>query len=189
MRKIYYLMALLLSILIFQFDCSNDQQQEIDTFLKIYDRDLSCLGKSVVETEDCYIICGYSDYESTNVHSKALLIKTDKQGNEINSQYYGEGWFNTAHSVLRSSDNNLLVAGTTTWTPYGESTDILLLTLHDDLEPLWTGTYDNFWMDIALSIVDTEDNDIFSLGFTNSETQSLEITSVARRCLITKSGT
>ncbi len=80
----------------------------------IFDKDFEVksdsLYKSVINTQDGYIVCGKSINTSSQIgNSGAVLVKYDKDGNEIWRNYQGN--INAAYNDLLYVDNKIYVVG------------------------------------------------------------------------------
>lgn len=96
---------------------------------KKFDGNYHAVGRSVCQTIDSgYIIAG-STGSTSNGH-KVYLIKTDKHGNELWSEKYGENFNNSGNSVIETSDGMYVIAGTTF--PVNNSTYVLLIKVDSD---------------------------------------------------------
>ena len=106
-----------------------------------------------------YVMAGYTD-EYGQGGNDFLIVKIDSSGNVQWAESYGESGDDTAHSVIRTSDNGYAIAGK------GNEDDFLLLKIDGDGNFQWAGAYgtsDESGME-ALSVEETSDGDFILAG-------------------------
>jgi hypothetical protein len=95
---------------------------------------------SIVEAEDQGYACVGYTYSSGGGGSDFWLIKTDSQGNTQWTQTYGGPNDEFAHSIIKTTDQCYLIAGSTS--SFGEGNKDLWLVKTDSLgNELWTRTF------------------------------------------------
>ena len=111
---------------------------------------------SVIETSDGgYAIAGLTQTVGTE-DGDFWLIKTDKDGNEEWNRTYGEEKFETAHSLVETSDGGYALAGDTQSFGAGDS-DYWLVKTDENGNEEWNQTYDKGADERARSLVEASD--------------------------------
>jgi len=110
----------------------------------------------VIETSDGgYALAGHSQLDGTT-NADFWLVKTDKDGNEEWNQTYGGEKFETAYSLVETSDGGYALAGDTQSFGAGDG-DYWLVKTDENGTVEWTQTYDNGGDERARSLVEASD--------------------------------
>ena len=111
---------------------------------------------SVIETSDGgYALAGFTQTVGTE-DGDFWLIKTDEDGNEEWNQTYGGEKFETAHSLVETSDGGYALAGDTQSFGAGDS-DYWLVKTDENGNEEWNQTYDKGADERARSLLETSD--------------------------------
>ncbi|MEX0965679.1 MAG: hypothetical protein WD077_00445 [Bacteroidia bacterium] len=129
---------------------------------------------SVVEYDDAYMATGYTQSYSANGSQDVLLIKTDKNGNELWRKNFGGTGRDEGHHLLKLSDGNLLITGITDSKGAG-NLDAWLLKVDTAGNLLWDETFGGTELDDAWDAVEAADGGyIFTGGTWSFATGSLD---------------
>jgi len=111
-------------------------------------------GKSLIQTDDGYIIAGTSD--STSEDYNAWLIKIDSNGNMIWNKTQGGIREDKANSITETSDGGYIVTGSTY--SYGaKSADLWVFKINNTGSLVWTKIYGGEEYDEGRSIAETDE--------------------------------
>jgi hypothetical protein len=136
------------------------------TFERTYGGSSHEIGLSVLQTSDNgYIISGRT--ESFGSLSDVYLIRTDSLGDTLWTKTYGGFHIETGWSVLQTSDEGFIIAGTTHSFGAGES-DVYLIKVNTSGDTLWTRTYGGSGFENGISAKQTSDNGFIIVGWTDS---------------------
>ena len=123
---------------------------------------------SIISTPDGgYALAGYT--ESFGMGTNDMwLVKTDSNGNIEWNETYGDDGYQGASTVIRTSDEGFLLAGTTR--PFGANFDynIWIVKTNKFGVPLWNQTYGGAEDENAWSIISTFDGGYAIAGHTRS---------------------
>jgi hypothetical protein len=126
------------------------------------------VAHSLVKTSDGgYALSGYIQSSGVYESRDFWLVKTDSEGNMMwNKTYGGKDW-DTAHSLVETSDGGYAIAGYTGSFGAGEYDFWLVKTdLFGNME--WNQTYGGTDWDVAHSLVETSDGGYVIAGNTES---------------------
>lgn len=124
-------------------------------------------GHDCVETDDGYIITGYTSSPCPELTDKQLLVlKIDTDGNQTWSQTYGGSRPEVGQAICKT-DGGYLVCGYTESKGAGEA-DIYLVKIDANGKELWSKTFGGEFFDIGNSVLTLSDGSIIIGGTTNS---------------------
>ncbi len=122
-------------------------------------------GEKVIETEDGYIIGGYTESYGKG-GADFWIIKVDKEGNEIWNKTYGGNRTDFGIDIIKTMDNCYVMVGVTE--TLDMKGDAWLIKLDSEGKQIWNRTYGTYGeVDYAHSILETEDGYLIC-GFTSS---------------------
>jgi len=121
-------------------------------------------ANSLIQTSDGgYAMAGGTDYDG--VSTEAFLAKYDSAGTLSWSRTWGGTGFDTAHSLIQTSDGGYAIAGTTSG--YGAGGNDAFLAKYDSSGTLsWSRTWGGVITDIAYSLIQTTDGGYAIAGAT-----------------------
>ncbi|MCK9612915.1 MAG: T9SS type A sorting domain-containing protein [Bacteroidales bacterium] len=122
---------------------------------------------SICEDNDGnYLLCG-TTYNLTAGSYDVYLVKITNSGGLIWEKSIGGINADNAYSIIKTSDNNFLVVGSTE--SYGSGgKDVYLIKFNSNGDTLWTRTFGSSGDDMAGSIRETNDGGYIISGITNS---------------------
>ena len=131
---------------------------------------------SVIETSDGNIIAvGIADQENGNIKpAKGLIVKYDKNGNQLWANTIGGTSYDLFNSVIETSDNCYIVVGTFKSKDLenleinGEA-DAIVFKYNSDGELLWKKSYGGSSYDGFTSIIKSNDGGYIAVGTTASQ--------------------
>ena len=132
---------------------------------------------SVIETSDKGIIAiGYSnstDAGFTNRGSEdAIIVKYDSEGNEQWIKNFGGASYDVFNSVIETSDKGIVAVGRMVSTNAGfinkGRNDAVVVKYDKDGNQLWVKNFGGASDDFFNSVVETSDNGIVAIGYSNS---------------------
>ncbi|MCD6573486.1 MAG: hypothetical protein J7K95_05280 [Thermoplasmata archaeon] len=116
-------------------------------------------AESVLETEDGYLICGFTASYGSKEWD-IWLLKIDKEGNEIWNRTYGYWDMEWSYKLLKVKDGYLIM-GETTSTSTGWN-DILLIKVDENGSEIWSRRYGGRDVEIGYDIKETKDGFIIT---------------------------
>ncbi len=117
-------------------------------------------------TDGGYIIVGYSESFGDGDYD-VWLIKTDENGNEEWSEYYGGTDDDEGYCVLQTSDGGYIIVGyTRSYGPGGSNVWLIKTDANGDEE--WNQTYGGSGWDEGLRVLQTTDGGYIIVGYTSS---------------------
>jgi hypothetical protein len=122
---------------------------------------------SLIQTDDGgYAIAGYTNFGG--VPFNAWLVKTNSSGDTEWSQHYGGTGYESANSVIQTTDGGYTLAGYTAGS-YSPDQQVLLIKTNSTGSMEWSKTYGGTGNDVAKSVVQTSDGGyaIGGYGFAN----------------------
>ncbi len=123
------------------------------------------LGHSVVETADSGFIVAGETYSFGNGNNDVFLLKTDKNGDSLWSEFYGGSDTDIAYDVSVCHDGNFIITGYTN--SFGKGGfDSYLLKITPSGDTLWTRTYGDTLDDKTFSGIETQDHGFVFTGST-----------------------
>jgi len=128
------------------------------------------IAYSVVESEDGYIIGGYTLSYGDN-KGDFWLIYTDKNGNEIWNRTYDKGELDYATKVIKTGDGYIMM-GVTYYPPRKDGyvdSDIWMIKVDKNGNEIWDKTYGGNWTEYGDDIIEIDDGYLLS-GITASYT-------------------
>jgi len=113
-----------------------------------------------------YVLAGYTESYPVG-ESRAYLVKTDADGNEMWSRAYGAADTDTrAYCVEQTSDEGYIVAGFSDLGDWGPSPAICLIKTDADGNEMWSTTFDDAAWGEARSVQQTPDGGYILTGST-----------------------
>lgn len=149
--------------------------------------------KSVIETSDGNIVAvGIADEINGNIEpAKGLIVKYDKNGNQLWSDTIGGTSYDEFNSVVETSDNCYAVVGKFKSKDIenleikGEA-DAVIFKYNNEGEILWKKSYGGSSYDEFNSIIKTSDGGYIAVGSTSSDDINDITDSTQWKCLIVK---
>lgn len=130
---------------------------------KTYGGNYYDFGYSVQETDDGYIITGYTSLNSTG-NNDVYLLKTNGKGDTLWTKTYGGNADDEGHSVQQTTDGGYIITGATS--SFGNDNDIYLIKTNGNGDTLWTKTYGgSYGDDFGNSVQQTTDGGYIITGF------------------------
>ena len=138
---------------------------------KLWEKTLGGTGNeyanSIAQCSDGnFIIAGYTTSYGSG-EDDVIVIKTDVDGNEIWSKYFGGAASDQANKVIVTSTDNYLIAGFTDSFGTGED-DFYLICLDQDGNEIWTSVDGDANSQFAKDIIETVDGDFLVVGSAGS---------------------
>jgi hypothetical protein len=125
------------------------------------------IAYSLVQTVDGgYALAGYTKSYGAGSYD-FWLVKTDSAGNHLWNQTYGGTAYDTACSLVQTSDGGFTIAGYTSSFGAG-GYDLWLVKTNVAGNTLWNQTYGGTENEFALSVVETVDGGYALAGYTKS---------------------
>lgn len=122
------------------------------------------LGRSVVITDDGYIIAG-DTWSYSNAFCDIWIIKTDKNGDTLWSKNYGGDHYDQGHEIQKTNDGCFVITGYTGSDFYAtKKTDIWLIKIDKDGQLLWDKRFGDENLDYGYSVSQTSDNGFVMCG-------------------------
>lgn len=123
-------------------------------------------ASDAVETDDggYLIIGGTSSYGAGN--NDAYLAKYDKDGNQVWTKTYGGQYDDGASMIIKSSDGNYIIGGTTEITSGGEGKDAWIIKIDGSGNKIWDKNYGGEGGQGCSQIINTSDNGFIFVGST-----------------------
>jgi hypothetical protein len=119
---------------------------------------------SVLMSDGGYVATGFTcDYQSTDTN--LFVIRFDRRGEKIWSKSFGGAKLDFGFFIIKTSDGNLVVAGSTQSLGNG-SDDFYLLKLDTSGNFKWQQTFGTAGSDIARSLCETVDGGLCLAGYT-----------------------
>jgi hypothetical protein len=156
---------------------TNDGKSELflfktDRFLKFqWQKNLSAsenisAADILITTKGEIFILGTSE-TSGKITRDIIIIKTDANGNIIWKRSYGGVNEEAARKIIKAADGNFLITGSTK--SFGQGLDDVYLIKIDSFgNIIWQKTYGGASFDGGMDILETDDNNILLLGFTDN---------------------
>jgi hypothetical protein len=113
-----------------------------------------------------YILAGFRDLSEVE-RSTFWLVKTDEDGNEEWNQTYGEEKFETAYSLVETSDGGFALVGITDYFA-PEGYDVVLIKTNEGGNVEWTQIYGGEMSEVAYSLAVTSDGGFILAGYSSS---------------------
>lgn len=136
---------------------------------KTYGGGIAETGQCVIETANGFLIAGETSSFGTGTpfYTNIYLVKTDSNGDSLWTRFYGHTWFDYSRSIIKTGDNNYIVAG---WfaTNGSEVSDFYALKIEANGDTAWTKLYGGIGYDYCYNIVKTGENEFLLIGNTNS---------------------
>ncbi|MEO1259559.1 MAG: hypothetical protein AAFZ15_12210 [Bacteroidota bacterium] len=126
-------------------------------------------GLAVDDDEGLLIASGRGE-DGFGYRGDALLIKTDANGNESWSKSYGGSESDEANIVIKTSDNHIMMLGTSQSYGYGYS-DLMVIKTDNKGNQKWLKTYGGSHIDQAYGIEEMANGNFLILGIYATEPQ------------------
>ncbi len=136
------------------------------------------IAKSIVETLDGYIFCGYTN--STDYYIDTLrgnydfwVVRVDNFGDTLWSKTYGGTNFDLANSIVATPDSNFIIAGYSSSNDidvhgnHGQN-DIWVIKINQNGDTVWTKSYGGNGSEFAYHIIKTKDDNFVIAGYSTS---------------------
>ncbi len=133
---------------------------------KIYVTPYNSYGAHVEITDENEYLIALNTADSSGVYSGNLLL-TDTNGNEKLGRMFGSGGSSEVNSILQTTDNSYIMAGSCSTTE-GEPFDFWLIKIDDEGNELWRRTYGGAGDDMCNSLQQLPDGGYILFGTTNS---------------------
>jgi regulation of enolase protein 1 (concanavalin A-like superfamily) len=117
----------------------------------------------IIDDDNGFLIASTLGDGFSLANSDILLIKTGENGDEMWMKTYGGKGNDQAKSIIKTSDNNLLILGTTQSYGYGQ-TDIMVVKTDSQGNEFWSKTYGGTDYDTASQIREMEDGNFIICG-------------------------
>jgi hypothetical protein len=125
-------------------------------------------ASSIIQTTDGgYAVAGSTDSEGAG-ESDSWVIKLDEQGKMVWDWTYEGSGYNSASSIIQTTDGGYAVAGSTDSKGAGES-DSWVIKLDEQGKVVWDWTYGGSGFEQASSIIQTTDGGYAVAGSTDSK--------------------
>jgi len=135
---------------------------------KTYGGNLSDNGKSIIEVSNGgYLIIGDTNSFVTNFLSDIYLIKIDEDGNTLWEKTYGGDDWDVGWSIQETSDNKLIMVGSTQSFGSGDE-DVYFAKLTQDGDTICTKTFGGASSDWGYSVQEVSDGGYIIVGGTSS---------------------
>ena len=132
---------------------------------------------SVIETEDKNIVCvgkvrgninGLQVYGAANIDS--LIVKYDKDGNEIWKKSFGGSGYDEYTSVVETKDKGYVVVGNTYSTDIenldtNDSKQFIILKYDKDGNIIWMNSFEGLVSGALNNLIETQDGNLLTNGF------------------------
>ncbi len=126
-----------------------------------------CAHSLVQTTDGGYALVGFN-YSKGAGKSDFWLIKLDKQGNKNWDRTYGGSGYDSAASLIQTTDGGYVIVGVTQSKGAGGA-DFLVIKLDEQGNQVWDRTYGGSNNDVAASLIQTTDGGYAIAGFTYSK--------------------
>lgn len=124
----------------------------------------------VEESDNSIVFAGYTNSFGNGGYD-IWVVKTDESGNVIWSKTYGGSDWDFGYSIIKTIDNNYLIAGETY--SYGSgNNDAFLLKINQSGDSLWMKTYGESDLDLAREVVTLPDGKFVFTGTKRSPAQN-----------------
>jgi len=125
-------------------------------------------AKSILETDDGYLIIGFTDsYSLSEGENNVIVIKIDVNGKELWNKTYGGLLPDEGYSIIQTTDGYFIISGYTMSYGFENSEDLWVIKIKDNGEELWNKTYGGAGSEYGRSIIETNDGYLVA-GETNS---------------------
>jgi len=124
-------------------------------------------GNSVLQNEDGDFIIAGSTNSFGAGNLDVYLIKTDENGDTLWTKTYGGASEDIGYSVEQTTDDGLIITGSTKSFGAGYR-DVYLIKTDENGDTLWTKTYGGMSEDIGYSVEQTIDDGFIIVGYTKS---------------------
>jgi hypothetical protein len=170
MRRLYFLIILLITTLIFTLcrkDDGNDNKS--DSFIKFYGASYSNYGYDIKQTKDG----GYAVVGTTLVPGRGTdvyFFTTDKYGNQnIKPRTYGGKYNDKGYSLQVTSDGGFVILGSFSDTALGKiNLQLYLLKINKNGDTLWTRTYGGAGDEEGYCVQSLKDGGYILIGYSDS---------------------
>jgi len=141
-----------LDIYVVKIDKNGNKEWE-----KTYGGDGYDYGKSIIKTEEGYVIVGFSNStKSVEYDYDIYLLKIDENGNKEWEKTYGDNGVEEGNSILQTDEGNYIITGSTG--SYGNPEgDLWLLEVKNDGEIVLNQTYGGTGLDEGRCIIQAND--------------------------------
>ncbi len=124
-------------------------------------------GGGVAETTDGdFLVTGYTWTHSPPSNMQIFLLKTDSQGNEIWTHYFGSEYDDYARTIEPTADGGFIITGSTY--PSSNNMDLFVIKTDPQGEVEWTRSYDISQYDHGFCGLQTDDGGFILTGTTNN---------------------
>jgi hypothetical protein len=117
-------------------------------------------GNSVVEMGGNYYVAGTA-FSTSGDPGKVLLLKTDLNGNEVWTKFFGTIDVEEALDLVKTKDGNIAITGYT-----GSNSDVFLLKASPNGDSLWNRTFGGVLGDRGNDLLETPDGNLVITGTT-----------------------
>lgn len=134
-------------------------------FEMFFGGDLNDRANEIAILNDRLFIVGTTESEGEG-KSDVFLLKIDELGNELLRKNYGSPGMEEGEGVIKLSDNNLLIIGSTESSE--SEKEIWLLKINEDGDQLWSSTFGGPAYDAPFDVIEHNNGELSVLGASTS---------------------
>jgi len=132
------------------------------------------LSTSVVQSADQhFFICGYTYRNSFLSAEDVLLVKLNGDGDTLWTKTYGGESGDFGYYIRNTDDGNLLLCGTSFSQSTDHASDVYLVKVNLDGDTLWTRTFVDPGVEVALHLLEMQNGDILITGYESNSSKGV----------------
>ncbi|MCC7431840.1 hypothetical protein IT568_13440 [bacterium] len=133
------------------------------------------LGKSLIETKEGFVSCGYKERKGTG-KTDFYVVKFDKNFSVVWEKFWGKEGTDYTQSLVYSKDGNLIVCGYTNSFGFGANDVFVAKLSFESGEIVWEKTFGTKGNDVGNSVCETKDGNFIVCGTSENQVYALKFT-------------